>query len=57
MVVAIGLMLAWKTAGYWGADRVLLPILEHRGKWALLASWASTLRANKSQHLTPRPPP
>ncbi len=27
MVVAIGLMLAWKTAGYWGVDRVLLPIL------------------------------
>ena len=27
MIVAIGLMLAWKTAGYWGVDRVLLPLL------------------------------
>ncbi len=27
MVVAIGLMLAWKTAGYWGVDRILLSLL------------------------------
>jgi len=26
-LLAILLMLAWKTAGYWGADRVLLPLL------------------------------
>jgi thiosulfate dehydrogenase [quinone] large subunit len=26
-VLAIGLMLAWKVAGYYGADRVLLPLL------------------------------
>ena len=26
-VIAIGVMLAWKVAGYWGVDRVLLPML------------------------------
>ena len=26
-VLAIVLMLAWKTAGYWGADRLLLPLV------------------------------
>lgn len=25
--LAIGMVLAWKVAGYWGADRVLLPLL------------------------------
>jgi thiosulfate dehydrogenase [quinone] large subunit len=27
LVLAIGLILAWKVAGYYGADRVLLPVL------------------------------
>ena len=27
LILGIGLMLAWKTAGHWGADRFLLPIL------------------------------
>jgi thiosulfate dehydrogenase [quinone] large subunit len=26
-LVAVVLILAWKTAGYWGLDRVLLPVL------------------------------
>jgi thiosulfate dehydrogenase [quinone] large subunit len=33
--MAIGLMLAWKVAGYYGLDRYLLPMLGtpwHRGK-------------------------
>lgn len=25
-IIAIGIMVAWKTAGWWGADRILLPL-------------------------------
>ena len=28
--IGIGLILAWRVAGYWGADRYVLPLLHHR---------------------------
>ena len=48
-VLAIGVILGWKVAGYYGVDRWLLPVLGT--PWATPASWQQPV-----QRATPRPP-
>jgi thiosulfate dehydrogenase (quinone) large subunit len=49
MVAAIFLVLAWKTAGYWGLDRFVLPIVGT--PW----QWLDKRQAAQNRHVAPVP--
>jgi len=49
LILAIGLVLAWKSAGFLGLDRVLLPMLG--------TPWQRDMKASQGRGSTPEPAP